>query len=122
MRSVRSWFTGRPHCACFNFGVAVLLTFGLTTQPAALDGQPIGQRRILVCGKQTAVVLFSPERPAGAVEWTYPVNSREGWVLPNGNVLLAVSRGSRLPTDEIGAGRAAIEIHRGPAWPDSIGD
>jgi len=105
-----------------NLGIVMLLALGLSIQPAAADNQPVESRRILVCGKRTAIVLFSPERPAGAVEWTYPVNSREGWVLPDGNVLLAVSKGSRLPTGEIVAGGAAIEIHRGPPKTDATGD
>ena len=113
MHSMKRW----PNCggrhACPNLGIVMLLTFGLSIQPAAADDQPVESRRILVCGKRTAIVLFSPEHPDGAVEWTYPVNSREGWVLPDGNVLLAVSKGSRLPTGEIVTGGAAIEIRRG---------
>jgi hypothetical protein len=42
----------------------------------------------------------------GKVLWSYPANARDGWVLPNGNVLLAVSRGKESP------GGAAVEVTR----------
>ncbi len=69
-------------------------------------------RKILVCGKRTAIVAFSPAQPDGVVEWSFPVSSREGWVLPDGNVLLAVSKGSRLPEGDLVPGGAAIEVRR----------
>ena len=31
----------------------------------------------------------------GKVEWTYPEGTRDGWVLPNGNILLTLSRSDR---------------------------
>lgn len=33
----------------------------------------------------------------GVVTWQYPHSSRDGWVLPSGNVLLALSKSSRYP-------------------------
>jgi len=44
---------------------------------------------------------------AGKVVWRYPHASRDGWVLPNGNVLLALSKGKSYP------GGAAVEVTRG---------
>jgi hypothetical protein len=63
--------------------------------------------RLLVCGGRTAIVAISPEHPEGLVEWSHPAGSREGWVLPDGNVLLAISKGPKSP------GGAAVEIRRG---------
>lgn len=108
-------------------GVTMCLVSLLATAVApggsaeASDSQ-VSQRRILVCGKQTAIVTFSLEHPEGVVEWSYPVNSREGWVLPDGNVLLAVGKGSRLPSGDVVPGGAAIEISRGAAGADSSSD
>src|SRR4051794_27527985 len=40
----------------------------------------------------------------GRVTWTYPANTRDGWMLPGGNVLLAVSKGKEFP------GGGAVEL------------
>jgi hypothetical protein len=66
-----------------------------------------GSRRILVCGGRTAIVDITPDHPEGVVEWSWPAGTREGWVLPDGNVLLALSKGGSTPKG------AAIEIKRG---------
>lgn len=71
---------------------------------AAEEGRSL---RLLVCGGRTAILEISPAHPDGRVEWSYPAASREGWVLPDGNVLLAVSKGGKTP------GGAAVEIRRG---------
>lgn len=44
---------------------------------------------------------------SGKVVWTYPADTRDGWVLGNGNILLAVTRSNAYPHG------AAIEITRG---------
>ncbi|HZL34124.1 MAG TPA: hypothetical protein VFC78_02370 [Tepidisphaeraceae bacterium] len=43
----------------------------------------------------------------GKVTWTYPADTRDGWRLPNGNFLLAVTRGKAFP------GGGAVEITPG---------
>jgi hypothetical protein len=63
--------------------------------------------RLLVCGGRTEIVEILPDHPQGRVEWSYPAASREGWVLADGNVLLALSKGRATP------GGAAVEIKRG---------
>jgi hypothetical protein len=63
-------------------------------------------RRILVCGGRTAIVDITPDHPEGVVEWSWPAATREGWVLPDGNVLLALSKGASTPKG------AAVEIKR----------
>ncbi len=42
----------------------------------------------------------------GQIVWRYPHSTRDGWVLPNGNILLAVSKGDEYP------GGAALELAR----------
>jgi outer membrane protein assembly factor BamB len=42
----------------------------------------------------------------GRILWRYPAGSRDGWVLPNGNILLAVSKGDEYP------GGAVVELTR----------
>src|ERR1700733_5093236 len=41
---------------------------------------------------------------AGKVTWRYPQGTRDGWVLPNGNVLLAITKNKDFP------GGAAVEV------------
>ena len=42
----------------------------------------------------------------GQIVWRYPKSTRDGWVLPNGNLLLAVSKGDEYP------GGAVVELTR----------
>jgi len=42
----------------------------------------------------------------GKVVWTYPAGTRDGWVLPSGNVLLALTKSKDLP------GGGAVEVTR----------
>jgi len=42
----------------------------------------------------------------GKVTWSYPANTRDGWVLPSGNVLLALSKSKEYP------GGAVVEVKR----------
>lgn len=65
------------------------------------------RRRILVCGGRTALVSIDAADKDGRVEWSWPGASREGWVLPDGNILLALSKGPQA------AGGAAVEVRRG---------
>ena len=122
MKLTGSLFFCTAQRRCFNLCVTMLLAWGLSGGSTAAEAQPAGQRKILVCGSRTAIVAFSTKHPEGMVEWTYPVNSREGWMLPDGNVLLAVSKGSRLPGGDVVPGGAAIEIRRGSDGDASSGD
>src|SRR5947208_9306048 len=42
----------------------------------------------------------------GKVAWTYPRNTRDGWLLPSGNILMAVTKCKDYP------GGAAVEVTR----------
>ena len=65
---------------------------------------------------------------AGKRTWSYPANTRDGWVLPNGNVLLALSKSKDVPRrrsrrgDERGQdgvrvqGNAGRGEYRAAAW------
>jgi hypothetical protein len=55
----------------------------------------------LATGAETFIV-----NGAGETTWRYPESSRDGWVLPNGNVLLALSKNKKYP------GGAAVEVTR----------
>jgi len=91
----------------------LLLIVGLVSGAAGTVGlaraaeAPAGSRRILVCGSRTAIVDITPDRPEGVVTWSWPAASREGWVIPDGNVLLALSKGENTPKG------AAVEIKPG---------
>ena len=56
----------------------------------------------LATGAETIIVDGT-----GKTVWTYPGQSRDGWVLPSGNVLLAVSKCTEFP------GGGVVEITRG---------
>ena len=87
-----------------------MLILGVTTSlpggSQAADGTG-ASRRILVCGGRTALVEIGPDHPQGTVEWSWPAGTREGWLLPDGNVLLALAKGGSTPKG------AAVEIRRG---------
>ncbi len=55
----------------------------------------------LATGSETFIVSSE-----GNVTWTYPRSTRDGWVLPSGNILLAVSKGKDYP------GGAVVEVDR----------
>jgi len=58
----------------------------------------------LALGAETRIVAAD-----GAVAWNYPRPTRDGFVLPNGNILLAVSRGRDFP------GGGVVELTRAGA-------
>jgi len=93
----------------FSLLLVVVITSGAAEPltPAHAAEPSAGSRRILVCGSRTAIVEITPDHPEGVVEWSWPAATREGWVLPDGNVLLALSKGENTPK---GAG---VEIKPG---------
>jgi hypothetical protein len=76
---------------------ALLLLASLTL--AAAD-QPAG-RSFLMLGGLTQIVDAS-----GKATWKYPAATRDGYVLPNGNLLLTLSKGKAYP------GGAVVEVTR----------
>lgn len=70
--------------------------------PVAVQTSEIGIRHaVFATGGET--FMLSAE---GKTVWTYPDGSRDGWVLPNGHILLAVNRSKEFP------GGAVVEVDR----------
>lgn len=97
----------RPRTVNMMLGWSALGIWAFGSGVAAETAAAPRSLRLLVCGARTAIVEITPEHPEGKVEWSYPGGSREGWVLPDGNVLLALSKGGTTP------GGAAMEIKCG---------
>ena len=55
----------------------------------------------LALGAETRIVAED-----GSVEWSYPRSTRDGWVLPDGHLLLVLSKNDRFP------GGAVMEVDR----------
>jgi len=66
--------------------------------PAVAVAEPI-THAFLACGGQTYIRAGN-----GEITWRYPHGSRDGWVLPDGHVLLALSKSKEYP------GGAAVEV------------
>src|SRR3954452_4364067 len=71
------------------------------TRPARQESSQGITHAFLALGAETYI-----EGAEGKVRWSYPANTRDGWVLPGGNVLLAVSKGKEFP------GGGVIELTR----------
>jgi hypothetical protein len=78
--------------------VATIWTGFLPAVSTALE--PI-KHAFLATGGDTFIVDLN-----GKAVWSYPASTRDGWVLPDGNVLLALSKSKTYP------GGAAIEVSR----------
>src|SRR2546430_16660086 len=81
------------------FALLLLLARGALCAPVSPDNHGLRQESdagishaFLACGAETYIT-----DGAGRIVWTYPANTRDGYVLPNGNVLLAVSKGGEFP-------------------------
>jgi hypothetical protein len=95
----------------FHFAPAVLAVCLTTCFGVALSATPTthatGEPKdkithaFLATGGATYIVNGD-----GKIAWQYPHSSRDGWVLPNGNVLLALSQSKKYP------GGAAVEVTR----------
>jgi hypothetical protein len=100
-RIERVWSLHRALLGC------LLLTLGAGLLCHAARAEDGGRRRVLVCGGRTALLDIESADQDGRVEWAWPGATREGWVLSDGNILLAIAKGSQA------AGGAAIELRRG---------
>jgi len=84
-----------------SFVLACVLTLGAAGGEMKQESASGIAHEFLVCGNETYIV--SKENK---VTWTYPRNTRDGWVLPNGNVLLAVTKCKDYPSG------AVVEINK----------
>ena len=78
-----------------------LLLLAAAVSPAVSVGAEPIAHSFLACGGETFLV-----DGAGKTVWKYEQSSRDGWVLPNGNILLTLSRGKAHP------GGAVVEVTR----------
>lgn len=86
----------QAYCRMILWAVAVGSSFGMAraeqTSSAGI------KHSFLALGGETYIL-----DDAGKVTWTFPANTRDGFVLPNGNLLLAVTKNKEFP------GGAAVE-------------
>ena len=83
-----------------HFNAAGYKRLAERVRPCLLPAEPV-RHAFLACGTETVIV-----DAAGKVTWSYPHASRDGWALPGGNVLLALSKSKQHP------GGAAVEVDR----------
>jgi hypothetical protein len=89
--------------SCLNHLTIFALAFVVCVPGSSLSDEPAKAitHSFLACGQETFIV-----DGAGKTVWQYPKSTRDGWVLKNGNILLAVSKGKDYP------GGAAVEVTR----------
>lgn len=79
-------------------GWFVFLALGLWAQQESSERIT---HSFLVTGSQTDIVGHDDQ-----IKWTYPKSTRDGWVLPNGRLLLAVTKSKEYP------GGGVVEVDR----------
>lgn len=93
------------YAAIRSVGIAAVFGFGLlvcSSPTRGADDPPSGIRHsFLATGGETYI-----RDGEGKIAWRYPQNTRDGWVLPSGNVLLALTRSKAYP------GGAVVEVTR----------
>jgi hypothetical protein len=77
----------------------IVLAAAFLAAPAAAS-EPV-RHAFFAAGNDTAIIDES-----GKTTWKYPHSSRDGWVLENGHVLLALSKSAKYP------GGAVVEVDR----------
>ena len=82
----------------FRHGICIASLLAISSTVAAAE--PI-THSFLATGGETRIVGGD-----GKVLWRYPASTRDGWVLPSGNILLAVSKSKDFP------GGGVVEITR----------
>ncbi len=83
-----------------HFNAAGYKLLAEAVRPHLIAGKVV-RHGLLVTGGETLIL-----DAGGAVTWQYPHSTRDGWVLPTGNVLLALSKSAAYP------GGAAVEVDR----------
>jgi len=96
---------GRPPVrrGWWSLGAFVAGVMGASAAAATVAAEPAVAHSFLGLGKANQVVIIGEDN---SQQWHYPVPASDGWVLPSGNVLLAV-----YPTAEYPGG-AVIEVNR----------
>jgi hypothetical protein len=81
--------------------IAILACLGLTSNAAADDPQAGITHGFLATGAETYI-----RDDQGAITWRYPHSTRDGTVLPDGHILLTLSKSKSYP------GGAVVEVER----------
>ncbi len=89
--------------------LSFVLALALGTSMSFAAAEPgAGPKQESETGITHSIVAFGGETyimgTDGKVQRSYPANTRDGWLLPNGNLLLALSKTKELP------GGAAVEV------------
>jgi hypothetical protein len=86
-----------------------LFLLGLHT-PTSLPEEPPVARQISSEGIQHSVIAFGADTilidSEGRTVWNFPHNTRDGWMLPNGHILMAITRSQAYPRG------AVLEVDR----------
>jgi hypothetical protein len=90
------------HCPA----LLALLALALPCAGADEAAPPAHVHSFLATGGKTYLMQWLPGEPQGKVTVSYPNPTREGWVLPGGNLLLAVAHCQAFPHG------AAVEVTR----------
>ncbi len=91
------------HFLAFNSSEQMILAIAIVLSPILIGDAAETKitHSFLALGGETYIVSDD-----GKTEWTYPASTRDGWVLPNRNLLLTLSKCDKYP------GGAVIEITR----------
>lgn len=90
-----------------SFSALLSLLLAVCAASAALAADDSPHRALLAAGSETYLIEFAAADDAvGKKVWTYPSATRDGYVLPSGNLLLTLSRGGDYP------GGAVVEVAR----------
>ena len=87
---------GRLDC-CLSFTLPAILSLGwflVTAASARADDDAAVRHSFLGVGNANKVVIVGED---GAVQWSFDMPASDGWVLPSGNVLLALYRTKGFP-------------------------
>ncbi len=86
-----------------------IAAFALTGHPAVSQDTPIA-RQVSESGIKHGVLALGAETflltGDGQTVWTYPRSTRDGWMLPNGNLLLVITKSAEYP------GGGVVEVTR----------
>ena len=96
----------QPARRFFSVTLVAILSLGClltTTSPAPADEEDAIRHSFLGVGNANKAVIVGED---GKIEWSFPMPASDGWVLPNGNVLLALYRTKGFPNGGV------IEVER----------
>lgn len=96
----------QPARRSFSVTLVAMLSLGClltTSSPARAEEKAAIRHSFLGVGNANKAVIVGED---GKIEWSFPMPASDGWVLPNGNVLLALYRTKGFPNGGV------IEVER----------